>query len=197
MTTMNNNMNMNVTNKIFDLQTAALSPYEAYHIGNTFHNNNGEDYIIINISAERDKALLAKKLDEKESKIVHSPALFIGAKGLRMNDWSYGHYFMADFEAAVKWFMTDDTVESKPEKKLVTVQDFLNMYHEEDSTEYHIYNFSNYVRFYSVKDIPEYLKHAELNYFSVFGTFNSADGMKFPYSCVTLVLTDDVVILEP
>lgn len=99
-----------------------ISAYDLYQIGDTFHNSNGEDYIIFGLNAERDKALLTKKLDTRESKIINSSALFIGAKGLSINDWAYGHYFMSDFQKAVEWFLTDDMIDKASD--MLTVEKF-------------------------------------------------------------------------
>lgn len=62
-------------------------------IGSIFHNNNGEDYIIIAINEKKDRTLLLR-VGERGN------PFYVGAWGITEHSWSQGHYFMNDFEAA-------------------------------------------------------------------------------------------------
>lgn len=82
-----------------------MNAYKKYEISDIFENDNGEKYVILGLSEERDKALLCT---------MGKTTLYIGAKGLCEHHWCAGHYFMEDISAALDWFAEDD---SKPKKK--------------------------------------------------------------------------------
>lgn len=87
-----------------------MNAYVMYEIGNTFENDNGEKYLILALSEERDKALLCT---------MHKPTLYIGAKGLCEHHWCSGHYFMEDIGAALDWFAKDDKKPKEEEKEKI------------------------------------------------------------------------------
>lgn len=91
-------------NMKFDIQESVMNAYNLYEIGDVFHNDNGNDYIILGLSEEREKALLCTKT---------KPTLYIGAKCLDIHSWGFGHYFMENLEEALEWFAVDDSVEEE------------------------------------------------------------------------------------
>lgn len=122
-------MTTNINNKHFELEVPTKNPYEIYDIGDVFHNDNGDDYIIIALNKASDKALLTKKVNKTEKQIIGGKVIYIGARGLGLHDWCHGHYFMTDFLSAVQWFVTEEveveiakeaekeTVKKKPKKE--------------------------------------------------------------------------------
>lgn len=82
-----------------------MNAYTMYEIGDIFKNSNGENYVILGLSEDRDKALLCT---------MKKPTFYIGAKGLCEHHWCHGHYFMEDIGEALEWFAKDD---SEPEEK--------------------------------------------------------------------------------
>lgn len=85
---------------VFGYKSKLNDPWFVYEIGDTYRNNNGDDYIIIAMDKDSDKMILAKKSKLGDKNIT----LFIGAKGIGMHHWNFGHYFMQNFEAACDWF---------------------------------------------------------------------------------------------
>lgn len=69
--------------------------YDRIQLGDTFHNSNGTDYIILAFDKEADIAIL---LNPKNG---FTP--YVGADGLRSNYWCYGHYFKT-LQGACDWF---------------------------------------------------------------------------------------------
>ena len=79
-----------------------MNAYNFYKIGDTFHNDNGETYFIIALDEQNDKAILGKVAAD-------GTPFYIGAQGLGMTSWNYGHYFMQDILAAIDWYKDDDS----------------------------------------------------------------------------------------
>lgn len=69
--------------------------YDRIEIGDTFHNSNGTDYIILAFNKGADVALLLNP----KNKITP----YVGTNGLRNDYWCYGHYFQTIQEAS-KWY---------------------------------------------------------------------------------------------
>lgn len=72
-----------------------ITIYDRIQLGDTFHNSNGTDYIILAFDKEADIALL---LNPKNK---FTP--YIGADGLRSNHWCSGHYFNS-IQEVCDWF---------------------------------------------------------------------------------------------
>lgn len=72
-----------------------ITIYDCIQLGDTFHNSNGTDYIILAFDKEADVAIL---LNPKNG---FTP--YIGADGLRSNHWCSGHYFKT-IQEACDWF---------------------------------------------------------------------------------------------
>lgn len=72
-----------------------ISIYDRIQLGDTFHNSNGTDYIILAFDKEADVAIL---LNPKNG---FTP--YVGADGLRNNHWCSGHYFQT-LQEACDWF---------------------------------------------------------------------------------------------
>lgn len=68
------------------------------HIGDTFHNDNGEDYIVIATNKKNDEAFLGRYYPQSNQ--TH----YIVAWGIRKGSWCQGHYFMSDFKNACEYF---------------------------------------------------------------------------------------------
>lgn len=87
-----------------------MNAYEMYEIGDTFKNDNGENYIVLGLSEDRDKALLCT---------MKKPTFYIGAKNLYEHHWGFGHYFMEDLEKALNWFAKNDNEPDEEDKEKV------------------------------------------------------------------------------
>ena len=72
-----------------------ITIYNHIQLGDTFHNSNGTDYIILAFDKEADVAIL---LNPKNG---FTP--YVGADGLRSNHWCFGHYFRT-IQEACDWF---------------------------------------------------------------------------------------------
>lgn len=72
-----------------------ITIYDRIQLGDTFHNSNGTDYIILAFDKEADVAIL---LNPKNG---FTP--YVGADGLRNNHWCSGHYFKT-IQEACDWF---------------------------------------------------------------------------------------------
>ena len=85
-----------------------ITIYDHIQLGDTFHNSNGTDYIILAFDKEADVAIL---LNPKNG---FTP--YVGADGLRSNHWCSGHYFRT-IQEACDWFNhengSEDTTEDK------------------------------------------------------------------------------------
>lgn len=62
-------------------------------VGDTYHNNNGETYLVIAINEERDKVLLLGRGGN-----------YIVAWGIQEGSWCQGHYFRTFFKNAIEYF---------------------------------------------------------------------------------------------
>lgn len=80
--------------------------YDRIQLGDTFHNSNGTDYIILAFDKEADIAIL---LNPKNS---FTP--YVGADGLRSNHWCSGHYFKT-IQEACDWFNHENGSENTTE----------------------------------------------------------------------------------
>lgn len=69
--------------------------YDRIQLGDTFHNSNGTDYIILAFDKEADVAILLNPKND------FTP--YVGADGLRSNHWCSGHYFRT-LQKACDWF---------------------------------------------------------------------------------------------
>lgn len=139
---------------VFGYETKLQDPWFVYELGDTYRNNNGEDYIILAMDKDKDKMILAKKSKLGDKSVT----LFIGAKGIYMHSWSFGHYFMQNFEAACEWF--NETKNEEVEG--VLVKDFMEMYMGPEESSIFICNtndFSYYM--FQPEDIPPVLKKAK------------------------------------
>lgn len=92
-----------------------FNAYDFYKIGDTFHNENGDDYTIVAMDKEKDKTILVR-LTEKGT------PFYVGVKGLEKHCWWHGHYFLEDFIGASKWYAQNDRIQ---EKTYFTVEDFI------------------------------------------------------------------------
>lgn len=72
-----------------------ITIYDRIEIGDTFHNSNGTDYVILAFNKGADVALLLNP----KNKITP----YVGTNGLRNDYWCYGHYFQTIQEAS-KWY---------------------------------------------------------------------------------------------
>lgn len=78
-----------------------FNAYDFYKIGDTFHNENGDDYTIVALNKEDNKALLVRLAED-------GTPFYVGAKGLEKHSWWHGHYFMENFAEASKWYTQDE-----------------------------------------------------------------------------------------
>ena len=86
-----------ITNKI----------YNTMEIGNTFHNNNGKDYIILAFDKNADVAIF---LNPKNN---FTP--YIGAKYVYFDSWGSGHYFKT-LQEACDWLNIETGAEKEVEE---------------------------------------------------------------------------------
>lgn len=65
-------------------------------VGEIFHNENGEDYTIVYVNEELNRALL-----------ISPNGLYIAVWDINCSKgcWSQGHYFLKDFEGAVNYVL--------------------------------------------------------------------------------------------
>lgn len=68
------------------------------HIGDIFHNNNGEDYTVIATNIKNDEVFLGKYYPNSNQ------AQYIVAWGIREGSWCQGRYFMSNFASACNYF---------------------------------------------------------------------------------------------
>ena len=74
------------------------------HVGETIHNDNDDDYIVIAINPKDDRTLLLKK-GTKEPYYVGAWALQECNYNPGSWYWCQGHYFMDNLSAAVDYVM--------------------------------------------------------------------------------------------
>lgn len=153
---------------VFDYDSKLQDPWFVYEIGDLYRNNNGENYIIIAMDKDKDKMILAKKSTLGDKKIT----LYIGAKGIYMHSWSFGHYFMQNFEAACNWFNEEDE-----EDNHLSVKEFMEMYMGPENSTIFICNSSvyNYYAF-GDNDIPDVLMDCKVHNIGV-KSFYVGDGL--------------------
>lgn len=68
------------------------------HIGNIFHNDNGDDYVVIAINQKNDEVFLGKYYPNSNQ------TQYLVAWGIRKGSWCQGHYFMSNFDSACQYF---------------------------------------------------------------------------------------------
>ena len=81
--------------------------YNTMEIGNTFHNNNGKDYIILAFDKNADVAIF---LNPKNN---FTP--YIGAKYVYFDSWGSGHYFKT-LQEACDWLNIETGAEKEVEE---------------------------------------------------------------------------------
>lgn len=101
--------------------------YDRIQLGDTFHNSNGTDYIILAFDKEADVAIL---LNPKNG---FTP--YVGADGLRSNHWCYGHYFKA-LQEACDWFNKETGAEDASEDKNAIADFYVGATFDNGSGEY-------------------------------------------------------------
>lgn len=87
-----------------------ITIYDHIKLGDTFHNDNGEDYLILSIDTSNDYTLLFR------AKNKYTP--FVWAYGIREGSWTQGHYFK-DIHEAMDYYNNMN----KPETFTVHVYD--------------------------------------------------------------------------
>lgn len=144
---------------VFNVDSRLNDPWFAYELGDTYHNSNGRDYIILAMDKDKDKMILARKSKLGDKDVT----FFIGAKGIYMHSWSFGHYFMQNFEAACNWFNEEDQ-----EDKGTLVKDFMEMYMGPENSTIFICN-SNTFKYYQFIDskIPTILMDSKIHNIAV------------------------------
>ena len=71
--------------------------------GEIFHNDNGDDYVVIGKNPEKDYTLLMK--------VSHNPnekPYYLVAYGIRKGSWCQGHYFLSNFKNAINFMEGGD-----------------------------------------------------------------------------------------
>lgn len=179
MLTTTNNLNKTFVNNNFmlDKNSNLNNPWFVYEIGETYHNNNGEDYIIIAMDKEKDKMILAKKSKLGDKNVTY----FIGAKGIGMHHWAFGHYFMENFEAACEWFNKDD------EDNAVTVEQLVNLYADKDFATFAIWdkNTLTGLSFFGIH-IPKELKECKVSKFIVYDNWDKEEEADLVYGIIAI-----------
>ena len=74
-----------------DMTNTSISIYDRIQIGDIFHNDNGQDYLILFVDTNNDYTLLFRASKK------YTP--FVWAYGIRENSWVQGHYFKDIVEA--------------------------------------------------------------------------------------------------
>lgn len=64
--------------------------------GEIFHNDNGDDYVVIGKNPEKDYTLLVKV-----SHNFSEEPFYLVAWGIRNGSWCQGHYFLSDLKNAI------------------------------------------------------------------------------------------------
>ena len=72
-----------------------ITIYDHIKLGDTFHNDNGEDYLILSIDTSNDYTLLFRASKK------YTP--FVWAYGIREGSWVQGHYFK-DIHEAMEYY---------------------------------------------------------------------------------------------
>ena len=81
--------------------------YDIMVVGGTYHNDNGEDYIILAFDKDADIAIF---LNPKNS---FTP--YVGAKFVRFGSWGSGHYFKT-IQEVCDWFNIETGAEKEVEE---------------------------------------------------------------------------------
>ena len=78
-----------------DMTNTSISIYDRIQIGDIFHNDNGQDYLILSVDANNDYTLLFRASNK------YTP--FVWAYGIREDSWVQGHYFK-DIHGAMEYY---------------------------------------------------------------------------------------------
>ena len=81
--------------------------YDIMVVGETYHNNNGEDYIILAFDKDADVAIFLNP--------ENSFTPYVGAKFVRFGSWGSGHYFRT-LQEVCDWFNIETGVEKEVEE---------------------------------------------------------------------------------
>ena len=87
-----------------------ITIYDHIKLGDTFHNDNGEDYLILFVDTSNDYTLLFRASNK------YTP--FVWAYGIREGSWVQGHYFK-DIQEAMEYYNNMN----KPETFTVHIYD--------------------------------------------------------------------------
>lgn len=101
--------------------------YDRIQLGDTFHNSNGTDYIILAFDKEADVAILLNPKND------FTP--YVGADGLRNNYWHSGHYFKT-IQGACDWFNKETGAEDTSEDKNAIADFYVGATFDNSSGEY-------------------------------------------------------------
>lgn len=78
------------------------------NVGDTFHNENGDDYCVVAKNEELDRVLLVQMSNG-------SVPFYVGAYCIHKHSWSQGHYFMNNLKAAYNYVFEKEKKERKIE----------------------------------------------------------------------------------
>ena len=81
--------------------------YDIMVVGETYHNNNGEDYIILAFDKDADVAIFLNP--------ENSFTPYVGAKFVRFGSWGSGHYFKT-LQEVCDWFNIETGAEKEVEE---------------------------------------------------------------------------------
>lgn len=146
------------------------NPYFVYSVGDVFKNDNGEEYIILALDEEKDKAILIKDSKIADKKYTQ----YIGAKGLRMHHWAHGHYFMTNLMAALEWFAEDEDKKNEivtPE--YITVKSVVETFLNPEFTKVYIHDYCTTHEYGFMGDeIPDVFLNAKIEVTSILDNYN-------------------------
>lgn len=123
----------------------AINFFNTFSIGSQFHNENGEDYIILAMDEKKDKAILFRKTE------LGTP-YFVGARFMSLYHWGQGHYFLEDAVAAFEWFENEE----EEKENNVLVKQFLELL---DDDEYEVWFYDD-----SVDEGEEIMIHYHMSF---------------------------------
>ena len=81
--------------------------YDIMELGGTYHNDNGEDYIILAFDKDADVAIFLNP--------ENSFTPYVGAKFVRFGSWGSGHYFKT-LQEVCDWFNIETGAEKEVEE---------------------------------------------------------------------------------
>lgn len=105
-----------------DMTNTSISIYDRIQIGDIFHNDNGQDYLVLSVDISNDYILLFRASNK------HTP--FVWAYGIRRGSWVQGHYFK-DIHEAMEYYNNLNkpetfTVHIYDEDELIDMSTFSN-----------------------------------------------------------------------